>query len=218
MEYNGGLFSTARHPYFADRSVPDDRLAQALDYLYRVGGEFVDYRDLSVRHLGTIYERLLDYRLEDREVTLVLVPASGPRETGSYFTPGYIVDRIVERTLEPILERRSGDLARASARGQAALESFLETRVLDPAMGSGHFLVAAAGFIAQYAATDPSYDGDLPLSEIQRLVAERCIYGVDANPMAVELAQLSLWLTTVQRDEPLTLTTCASETRSSALT
>ena len=203
-EYNGGLFSTGRHPYFADRSVPDDRLAQALDYLYRVGGEFVDYRDLSVRHLGTIYERLLDYRLEDRVAVLVLVPASGRRETGSYFTPDYIVDRIVERTLEPILARRSAELARAGTRGQAALESFLETRVLDPAMGSGHFLVASAGFIAQYAATDPSYDGELPLSEIQRLVAERCIYGVDANPMAVELAQLSLWLTTVQRDEPLT--------------
>lgn len=203
-EYNGGLFSTARHPYFADRSVPDDLLARALDYLYRVAGEFVDYRDLSVRHLGTIYERLLDYRLEDRDGTLVLVPASGRRETGSYFTPEYIVDRIVERTVEPILERRSADLARAGTRGQEALEAFLETRVLDPAMGSGHFLVAAAGFIAQYAATDPSYDGDLPLSEIQRLVAERCIYGVDANPMAVELAQLSLWLTTVQRNEPLT--------------
>ncbi|MGH2744115.1 MAG: Eco57I restriction-modification methylase domain-containing protein [Thermoleophilaceae bacterium] len=203
-EYNGGLFSTTRHPYFADRSVPDDRLAPALDYLYRVAGEFVDYRDLSVRHLGTIYERLLDYRLEDRDGTLVLVPASGRRETGSYFTPEYIVDRIVERTLEPVLERRSADLARTGTRGQGALETFLEIRVLDPAMGSGHFLVAAAGFIAQYAATDPSYDGDLPLSEIQRLVAERCIYGVDANPMAVELAQLSLWLTTVQRDEPLT--------------
>jgi Eco57I restriction-modification methylase/N-6 DNA Methylase len=203
-EYNGGLFSTARHPYFTNRSVPDDRLAPALDYLYRVGGEFVDYRDLSVRHLGTIYERLLDYRLEDRDGTLVLVPASGRRETGSYFTPVYVVDRIVERTLEPILQRQSEKLAHNGARGQEALEAFLEIRVLDPAMGSGHFLVAAAGFIAQYAATDPSYDGDLPLGEIQRLVAERCIYGVDANAMAVELAQLSLWLTTVQRDEPLT--------------
>lgn len=203
-EYNGGLFSAARHPYFTSRSVPDNLLAPALDWLYRVRGEFVDYRGLSVRHLGTIYERLLDYRLEDRDPTLGLIPASGRRETGSYFTPEHIVDRIVERTLDPILERRSRELANEGARGQDALESFLGIRVLDPAMGSGHFLVSAAGFIAQYVATDPSYDGDLSLGEIQRLVAERCIYGVDANAMAVELAQLSLWLTTVQRDEPLT--------------
>jgi hypothetical protein len=203
-EYNGGLFSAERHPYFMNRSVPDNLLAPALDRLYRVAGEFVDYRGLSIRHLGTIYERLLDYHLEERDGMLVLAPASGRRETGSYFTPEHIVDRIVERTLEPVLERRSLEIAQAGLRGQDALKAFLEVRILDPAMGSGHFLVSAAGFIAQYIATDPSYDGDLPLGEIQRLVAERCIYGVDLNPMAVELAQLSLWLTTVQRDEPLT--------------
>jgi Eco57I restriction-modification methylase/N-6 DNA Methylase len=203
-EYDGGLFSAQRHPYFTNRSVPDNLLAPALDGLYRVRGEFVDYRGLSVRHLGTIYERLLDYRLEERHSILVLAPASGRRETGSYFTPEHIVDRIVERTLDPVLERRSAELARSGLRGQDALDSFLEVRVLDPAMGSGHFLVSAAAYIAQYVATDPSYDGDLPMGEIQRLVAERCIYGVDVNPMAVELAQLSLWLTTVQRDEPLT--------------
>lgn len=206
-EYDGGLFSAARHPYFADRSVPDTLLARALDYLYRVRGESVDYRDLSVRHLGTIYERLLDYRLEDRDGVLVLVPATGRRETGSYFTPEHIVDLIVERTLDPLLARRSLEISSSGRRGDEALQSFLGLRVLDPAMGSGHFLVSAAGYISQYIATDPSYDGDLPLVEIQRLVAERCIYGVDVNPMAVELAQLSLWLTTAQRDEPLTFLT-----------
>jgi hypothetical protein len=202
-EYNGGLFSAERHPYFANRSVPDNLLAPALDGLYRVGGEFVDYRSLSVRHLGTIYERLLDYRLAERDGSLVLETASGRRETGSYFTPEHIVDRIVERTLDPVLERRSAEFAARGVRGQDALEAFLDVRVLDPAMGSGHFLVSAAAYIAQYIATDPSYEGNLPMAEIQRLVAERCIYGVDVNAMAVELAQLSLWLTTVQRDEPL---------------
>jgi hypothetical protein len=202
-EYNGGLFSAERHPYFANRSVPDNLLAPALDGLYRVGAEFVDYRSLSVRHLGTIYERLLDYQLAEREGSLVLETAEGRRETGSYFTPEYIVDRIVERTLDPVLERCSAELARRGVRGQDALEAFLEVRVLDPAMGSGHFLVSAAAYIAQYIATDPSYEGELPMAAIQRLVAERCIYGVDVNGMAVELAQLSMWLTTVERDEPL---------------
>ncbi|MEX2196788.1 MAG: N-6 DNA methylase [Thermoleophilaceae bacterium] len=202
-EYNGGLFSARRHPYFEGRTVPDDALAPALDGLYRVGGEFVDYRDLSVRHLGTIYERLLDYQLAD-DGELTLVATSGRHETGSYFTPELVVDRIVERTLEPALAARSEALGAVDLQADDVLDAFLDVKVLDPAMGSGHFLVAAAAWIAQYIATDPLYDGDLSLDEIQRRVAERCLYGVDANPMAVELAQLSLWLATARVGQPLT--------------
>jgi len=203
-EYDGGLFSDAAHPWLAGRSVPDSLLAPALDGLYRLNGAFVDYADLSPRHLGTIYERLLDYRLEEREGRLFLAPAAGRHESGSYYTPDYVVDAIVEATLAPLLAARSEANARVGLRGHEALDAFLGLRILDPAMGSGHFLVAAAGYVAQYIATDPSYDGDLPLVEIQRMVAERCLYGVDLNPMAVELARLSLWLTTVRGDEPLT--------------
>ena len=204
-EYNGGLFSPSRHPYFEGRFVADDLLAPALDRLYRVGGEFVDYRDLSARHLGEIYERLLDYRLVDDAGSLRLESASGRKESGSYYTPEAIVDRIVERTLDPLLDERSRAVAHEGATGEDALARFLELRVLDPAMGSGHFLVAAGQRIAQYVATDPSYlDGELSWEEIQRRVAERCIYGLDLNPMAVELAQLSLWLSTARQDEPLT--------------
>ena len=87
--------------------------------------------------------------------------------------------------------------------GEAALELLLSVRVLDPAMGSGHFLVGAAEFLAQAIATDPSYGGDLSLPDIRRLVAEHCLYGVDLNPLAVQLAQLSLWLVTAREGEPL---------------
>jgi hypothetical protein len=100
-EYDGGLFAAAAHPWLRGRSVPDALMAQALQYLYRVGGESVDYRDLSVRHLGTIYERLLAYRLRDVDGVLVLASTEGRRETGSYFTPEFIVDEIVDRTLGP---------------------------------------------------------------------------------------------------------------------
>ena len=181
-------------------------LAPALDKLYRVGGESVDYRDLSIRHLGTIYERLLAFRIEV-EVEVDRMPlVADPRrhDTGSYFTPAHVVDAIVERTLDPLLAARSEAIGSRGITGQEAMDAFLELRVLDPAMGSAHFLVAAATYIAQYVATDPSYDGELSLLEIQRLVAERCLYGVDLNPLAVELAQLSLWLATVRGDEPLT--------------
>lgn len=204
-EYNGGLFSPSAHPWLEGRSVPDFLLAPALDGLYRLNGQMIDYRDLSIRHLGTIYERLLAYQLSVNDNgDLALVPAGGRKETGSYFTPEPIVDLIVERTLDPILERRSAEIAERKLEGDAALEAFLSIRVVDPAMGSGHFLVSAAAYIAQFIATDPSYNGDLDWREIQRLVAERCLYGVDLNPMAVELARLALWLATVTGDEPLT--------------
>lgn len=203
-EYDGGLFSAAAHPWLIGRSVPDRLLAPALDGLYRAVGQQVDYRDLSPRHLGTIYERLLDFRLHDEAGILALRPAEGRHDTGSYYTPSHVVDAIVEATLEPLLARRSQANAELGLRGADALETFLELRVLDPAMGSGHFLVAAAAYIAQYVATDPTYDGELPLNDIQRMVAERCLYGVDLNAMAVELARLSLWLSTVRGDEPLT--------------
>jgi len=203
-EYDGGLFDANAHPYFEGRWVSDALLAPALDKLFRVNADQVDYRDLSVRHLGTIYERLLAYELTTSNDGLTLADSPRRHGTGSYFTPRPVVDRIVERTLEPILARRSGEIADAALTGDAALERFLELRVLDPAMGSAHFLVAAAGYISQYIATDPSYDGDLDWQQIQRLVAERCLYGVDLEPMAVELANLSLWLTTVSEDEPLT--------------
>jgi hypothetical protein len=201
-EYNGGLFAAAAHPWLHGRTVPDDLMARALDLLYRVQGEQVDYRDLSVRHLGTIFEQLLAFRLaEGDDGRLRLDSAEGRRHTGAFFTPEHIVDDIVERTLGPLFDQCS---ARANtADKERALEALLDLYVLDPAMGSGHFLVGAAAYLARRIANDPSYDGDLTLVELQGLVVERCLYGVDINPMAVEIARLSLWLSTVRDDRPL---------------
>lgn len=203
-QYDGGLFAADAHPYFEGRWIADALLSQALDRLYRVDREQVDYRDLSVRHLGTIYERLLAYELATEGDDLLLVDSPRRHYTGSYFTPRPVVDRIVERTLDPLLERVSAEVRTSGLRGPEALACFLELRVLDPAMGSAHFLVAAAGYMAQYIATDPSYAGELDWQQIQRLVAERCLYGVDIEPMSVELASLSLWLATVSDSRPLT--------------
>ncbi len=200
-EYNGGLFSPAAHPWLHGRTVPDDLMSVALDLLYRVGDEQVDYRDLSVRHLGTIFEQLLAYQLaEGPERRLRLEAAVGRKRTGAFFTPEHIVDDIVERTLAPLFDQCSRRAARAGAR---ALDELLDLHVLDPAMGSGHFLVGAAAYLARRIANDPSYNGDLTLAELQGLVAERCLYGVDINPMAVEVARLALWLSTVRDDRPL---------------
>jgi hypothetical protein len=200
-EYNGGLFAPEAHPWLHGRTVPDALLAPALDLLYRVGGEQVDYRDLSIRHLGTIFEQLLAFRLEETDRgALTLRPAGGRKRTGAFFTPEHIVDDIVERTLAPIFDDRS---QRASATDGDALDVLLDIHVLDPAMGSGHFLVGAAAYLARRIANDPSSEGERSLAELQGLVAERCLYGVDVNPMAVEVARLALWLTTVRDDRPL---------------
>jgi hypothetical protein len=207
--YNGGLFSPVKHPYFEGRTIPDPQLAPAVDLLSRIDREFVDFQDLAVRHLGTIYEKLLAYRLAEKDSNLVLKESPLKHRSGSYFTPERIVDTIVKRTLDPVLESASRDIADRGLMGREALDRFLEIKVCDPAAGSGHFLVAAVEHLANFIATDPGYgeaQGEDPIetSELRRLVAERCIYGIDINTMAIELARLSLWLATVDRNQPLT--------------
>ncbi len=139
--------------------------------------------------LGNVYERLLAWQLvEGAGGALELEESPRRHELGSYFTPEPVVDAIVERTLDKIVTERSREIQGRGLSGLEALDELLSIRVLDPAMGSAHFLVGAVGFLAQAIATDPSYDGDLSELELRRLVAERSLYGVDLNPLAVELA------------------------------
>ena len=238
--YDGGLFETAQHPFLEEHAVPDAWLAQAIDLLARVKdprtgrNEFVDYGDLKIRDLGTIYEGLLEFRLERAPTPLWSVRRDGRdiysdeeparprppevaagalylsndrrerRASGSYYTPDYIVGAIVERTLTPLVERREAE----AGTGEELVGSILSLRVLDPAMGSGHFLVEAANYLATAIATSPLVEAvgeedESQLRHWRRRIAESCIYGVDLNPLAVELAKLSLWLATVSSGRPL---------------
>lgn len=206
--FNGGLFDPEKHPFLEKFSVGDSHLISALDKLARVGKQFIDYRDLAVRHLGTIYEGLLEHHLSVDAPKpgwkISLLNDKGERkETGSYYTPDYIVKYIVEQAVGPLL-----DNAVVDKRSEAdCIEAVLNIKVLDPSMGSGHFLVEAVEYIARYlvnltpqeSETGPSHD----LTYWKRRVAQSCIYGVDLNPLAVELAKLSLWLTTVAQSLPL---------------
>lgn len=157
------------------------------------------------------------------------------RVTGSYYTPDHIVGYIVENTLGPlccnIARQLTAEIAAAEEQHKCArspdrevlaakLEQLrgdyddrvLKLRVLDPAMGSGHFLVRACQYLAEEIATNP-HASDPSASELngdesvfaywKRRVVEHCIFGVDLNPMAVELAKLALWLETVSKDAPL---------------
>jgi len=207
--FNGGLFDPAKHPFLERHTVGDAHLQQAIDKLARVDGEFVDYRDLSVRHMGTIYEGLLEFTLVPCMPadgwSVDLVNDKGERKaTGSYYTPDYIVKFIVEQTVGPVLwEAVSGKTTDAEI-----AHAVLTVNVLDPAMGSGHFLVEATEYIARFLVDYGILpDGQTPeeadLAYWKRRVVQSCIYGVDLNPLAVELAKLSLWLTTVAKDRPL---------------
>ncbi len=120
------------------------------------------------------------------------------KQTGSFYTPRSVTDFLVRRTLAPLVEGRSPD-------------QILSLRLVDPAMGSGAFLVAACRYLAgAVCRARREAGGVLPeddreeVAATRRLVAQRCLYGVDLNPMAVQLARLSLWLATLASDRPLT--------------
>lgn len=206
--FNGGLFDPEKHPFLEKYRISDEQLQLAIDMLARVKGDFIDYRDLSVRNLGTTYEGLLEYHLEplaERDGwSIDLVNEKGERRaTGSYYTPDYIVKYITEQTLEPLLQQA----VTQAANDKAKVDAVLGIKVLDPSMGSAHFLVEATEYIARFlvelnAQTEVA-SREANLSYWKRRVVQSCIYGVDLNPLAVELAKLSLWLSTVAKDRPL---------------
>ena len=138
---------------------------------------------------------------------MVLQPSEERRRSGSHYTPRELTEPIVRRTLEPILARMQGEGGKPPRSGQ-----ILDLKVCDPAMGSGAFLVEACRQLGDALVEAWRAHGEVP--EIppdedegifaRRLIAQRCLYGVDRNPMAVDLAKVSLWLVTLARDHALT--------------
>lgn len=134
---------------------------------------------------------------------LFLQPGEERRRSGSHYTPRELTEPIVRTTLRPVLEALGP---------KPTAEQILDLKVCDPAMGSGAFLVEscrqlAAALVAAWEAngTTPKLPPDEePLLHARRLVAQRCLYGVDKNPFAVNLAKLSLWLVTLARDHAFT--------------
>jgi hypothetical protein len=204
--FNGRLFSPALTPAGELPGVDDDTARQVILALCTSGHgsgrarDRITYRDLGVEQLGSVYESVLDYRVVAAEGRLQLEPGAGVRKsTGTFYTPQSITRFLVRRTLSPLV-------------ADASPEAILDLRVVDPAMGSGAFLVAACQYLAgayegalvRHARCRPGDVGDRDRRSFRRLVASRCLYGVDLNPMAVQLARLSLWLSTLAPDRPLT--------------
>lgn len=258
--YNGGLFGSTsdHHPdghliaqmKLADKSVGSALHHLLLDITPDGGFGLVDFRSLSVREFGTIYEGLLESSLSKADTNLTVdkkgtyLPAkdgdavdvkkggvyhhnaSGERKsTGSYFTPSFAVEHLLDRALDPTLDEHLERVASLLNEGKTAeaAEQFFDFRVADLAMGSGHFLVAAIDHIEvkmnaflvdhpipriedelnrlEKAARDALGEAGKSLTIerqtlLRRQIARRCIYGLDVNEIAVELARVAIWIHT----------------------
>ena len=267
--YNGGLFNTKRTPLLNRVKVSDAALAPLIDKLSRrTEGEqkkWINYRDLSVQQLGSIYERLLEfYPKIEEDGTLNVKPNLFARKTsGSYYTPESLVSLLLENTVGPLIKEKRDlfyekieefqnkvdkkDDRNERLQRHDPANNILELRVCDPAMGSGHFLVSLVDYLADEVLQiidECETEGVVPWSDeknpyvspvseriiltrnqireeatkhgwhvkeeqlddkqiVRRMILKRCVYGVDKNPMAVELAKVALWLHTFTVGAPL---------------
>lgn len=167
----------------------------------------VNYAALDVEELGSVYESLLEYHphmdASGQQPQFDLISGSERRSTGSYYTPPELVAELIRSTLVPVIEERL-KAARTHVEEERAI---LSIRVCDPAAGSGHFLLAAARRLGkELARIRTSEDEPAPerVREAIRDVVAHCIYGVDKNPLAVELCRVALWLEAHAEGKPLT--------------
>ena len=166
----------------------------------------VNYEALDVEELGSVYESLLDFHpqvmVRQGIYEFALVLGSDRKTTGSYYTPPELVGQLIKSALEPVIaDKLKG--AKTPAEQEAAL---LSLKVCDPACGSGHFLLAAARRIGKELAkvrTGEAQPGAEPLRKAIRDAIQNCIYGVDLNPLAVDLCKVALWIEGFNRGFPL---------------
>ncbi|HOL44291.1 MAG TPA: N-6 DNA methylase, partial [Methanothrix sp.] len=166
----------------------------------------VNYAALDVEELGSVYESLLDYHPwinTSGTPSFDLRPGSERKSTGSYYTPAELVGELVRSALNPVVEDRLKDDSTREDQERA----LLSIRVVDPACGSGHFLLAAARHLGKMLARIRTGAGEPSPEEVRsatRDVITHCIYGVDKNPLAVELCRVALWIEGYTPGKPLT--------------
>lgn len=263
--YNGGLFAAENAALLDEISLPDAIITEVIYGLsHRVeDGEarYINYRDLTVQQLGTVYERTLEYDLKVDENGKIVVDAddTARHESGSYYTPDSLVMLIIEKAVGPLVDdlmdafrTRAEELSHDRRPHKVRLRelqdidparAILRLKICDPAMGSGHFLVSLINWMADKVIKamgeaeqivswsdepyiSPVADEIVKIRDeishqarqnrwpyvdehledrhiIRRMVLKRCVYGVDKNPLAVELAKVALWLHTFTVGAPL---------------
>lgn len=213
----GGLFDAEQCPNLDAAQIDNHSLLTAIRALTwhrsdtRRGLVATDYANMDAEELGSVYEALLElvpaisqipwqFRfvgLDDGDST-----AGNLRKlTGSYYTPDVLVQSLIDTTLKPVIRQR---LKEHRERPRQAL---LALRIVDPACGSGHFLLAASRILAREIARLDADDNEPTPEQFQhalREVVQHCIFGVDVNPMAVELCRTALWMEALEPGKPLT--------------
>ncbi|HEY8594853.1 MAG TPA: N-6 DNA methylase [Devosiaceae bacterium] len=205
----GGLFRSVMMMDLEKVPLPNRALMEAIYRLswLREGDTLVpvNWRDMETEELGSVYEGLLELtpRISGDGRTFyfaegVETKGNQRKTTGSYYTPDSLVQALLDTALDPVLDK-------TEAEADDPAKALLKLSVIDPACGSGHFLLAAARRIATRLARIRA-EGTPSLADFRhalRDVARCCIHGVDRNPMAVELTKVALWIETVDPGLPL---------------
>ncbi|MDT3680545.1 MAG: N-6 DNA methylase [Burkholderiaceae bacterium] len=219
----GGLFDTDQCPRLDAAQLENRHLLAAVFQLgwFRADGGLsrVNYRDMGPEELGSVYESLLELvpdlqglaspvtaRLAfvGDDETDASTKGNTRKLTGSYYTPDSLVQELIKGALEPVIEQA------LTAHPENPVEALLSITICDPACGSGHFLLSAARRLAEAVALHRAAaerEGGAPTPSDYRYalrdVVSRCIYGIDKNPMAIQLAKTALWLEAYSPDRPL---------------
>ncbi len=213
----GGLFREGLTPLLDAATLPNRHFLDALFHLawIRDGNSLarINWRDMQTEELGSVYESLLELvpRLAENHTLLDYAGGAETRgnqrkTTGSYYTPDSLVQALLDSALDPVIaDRRRGI---GTPNGETGAEGILTMTVCDPACGSGHFLLAAARRMAEAVArTRAEAEGETfdpaAFRHALREVVARCIFGVDRNDFAVELARVALWIESVEPGRPL---------------
>lgn len=217
--YNGSLFDDEHIKILSSHSCTNENLLIALKHLTLIEkdrvSQRISYLDLGVEEIGSIYESLLEFTprvLAQNETiegefingrTFFLDPRGTARKTtGSYYTNPLLVDELIKSALIPVVQKKI-------AAGKTPLEMeklLLALKICDLSCGSAAFLIAAVNYMGRELAkirTGTDYPSDKEERRAKRDVLQHCIYGVDLNPMAVELAKVSLWINCAVEDMPL---------------
>ena len=212
-----GLFRSGQCPDLDRAAIANEPFLDAVRSLafFRSGTALarVNYRDMGTEELGSVYESLLELQpVLDLSVTPWSFGFAGQENgerakgserklTGSYYTPSSLVNELIKSALEPVLTEA------VAGRPDDPRKAILDLKVLDPACGSGHFLLAAARrMAAEIARIEAGADtsDESARQHALREVVQHCIHGVDRNPLAVELCKTALWIETVEPGKPLT--------------
>lgn len=203
----GGIFAENQCPHLDETQLTNSFLLKATkDLRWTISSgtlALVDYKNMGPEEFGSVYESLLELVpvVDLSQLHFGFVGIEGDtgnsqgnarKTTGSYYTPDSLVQELIKSALDPVIEQRL-----AEENGKSAAEKLLSISIIDPSSGSGHFLLAAARRMAEKLAQVSSEDGSVTPDQYRhalREVISHCIYGVDRNPMAVELARMALWL------------------------